>query len=146
MLKLTLPINVAVKNSDHKKIIASKVRTVTTVRLRPFYQITKPNCKQMCRTLNVCSRNLRNLYSDSLFYSKLNHVLKALTHEQHAHILQKTWKHQYHSKSLDCKKPVQNKTYPADCRKIAAVDSNKHDWDWTNRIYWKKRFLYKRIF
>ena len=21
------------------------------------------------------------------------------------------------------------KTYPADCRKIAAVDSNKHDWD-----------------
>ena len=20
-------------------------------------------------------------------------------------------------------------TYPADCRKIAAVDSNKHDWD-----------------
>ena len=21
------------------------------------------------------------------------------------------------------------KTYPADCRKIAAVDSNKHEWD-----------------
>ena len=21
------------------------------------------------------------------------------------------------------------RTYPADCRKIAAVDSNKHDWD-----------------
>ena len=38
------------------------------------------------------------------------------------------------------------KTYPADCRKIAAVDSNKHDWDWKNRRYWKKkRFLYKNI-
>ena len=24
---------------------------------------------------------------------------------------------------------VQEQTYPADCRKIAAVDSNKHDWD-----------------
>ena len=24
---------------------------------------------------------------------------------------------------------VQLKTYPADCQKIAAVDSNKHDWD-----------------
>ena len=23
----------------------------------------------------------------------------------------------------------ETKTYPADCRKIAAVDSNKHDWD-----------------
>ena len=22
-----------------------------------------------------------------------------------------------------------SQTYPADCRKIAAVDSNKHDWD-----------------
>ena len=29
---------------------------------------------------------------------------------------------------------VENQIYPADCRKIAAVDSNKHDWDWTNRI------------
>ena len=25
--------------------------------------------------------------------------------------------------------PAELKTYPADCRKIAAVDSNKHDWD-----------------
>ena len=33
-------------------------------------------------------------------------------------------------------------TYPADCRKIAAVDSNKHDWDWTNRIYWKKKKIF----
>ena len=24
---------------------------------------------------------------------------------------------------------IKIKTYPADCRKIAAVDSNKHDWD-----------------
>ena len=24
---------------------------------------------------------------------------------------------------------LKQKTYPADCRKIAAVDSNKHDWD-----------------
>ena len=24
---------------------------------------------------------------------------------------------------------IQQITYPADCRKIAAVDSNKHDWD-----------------
>ena len=39
-----------------------------------------------------------------------------------------------------------NKTYSADCRKRAAVDSNKHDWDWTNRIYWKKKILYKNIF
>ena len=36
------------------------------------------------------------------------------------------------------------KTYPADCRKIAAVDSNKHDWDW--EYIEKKRFLYKNIF
>ena len=28
--------------------------------------------------------------------------------------------------------------YPADCRKIAAVDSNKHNWDWKNRRYRKK--------
>ena len=28
------------------------------------------------------------------------------------------------------KNPIQKiETYPADCRKIAAVDSNKHDWD-----------------
>ena len=27
------------------------------------------------------------------------------------------------------KSDSKNKTYPADCRKIAAVDSNKHDWD-----------------
>ena len=26
-------------------------------------------------------------------------------------------------------RPKTKKTYPADCRKIAAVDSNKHDWD-----------------
>ena len=24
---------------------------------------------------------------------------------------------------------LESETYPADCRKIAAVDSNKHDWD-----------------
>ena len=24
---------------------------------------------------------------------------------------------------------IKLKTYPADCRKIAAIDSNKHDWD-----------------
>ena len=24
---------------------------------------------------------------------------------------------------------IKKETYPADCRKIAAVDSNKHDWD-----------------
>ena len=24
---------------------------------------------------------------------------------------------------------INKQTYPADCRKIAAVDSNKHDWD-----------------
>ena len=38
------------------------------------------------------------------------------------------------------------KTYPADCRKIAAVDSNKHDWDWTNRIYWKKKIFIQKYF
>ena len=38
------------------------------------------------------------------------------------------------------------KTYPADCRKIAAIDSNKHDWDWKISRYWKKKFLYKNIF
>ena len=27
------------------------------------------------------------------------------------------------------KNSLTKKTYPADCRKIAAVDSNKHDWD-----------------
>ena len=26
-----------------------------------------------------------------------------------------------------------NKTYPADCRKIAAVDSHNQDWDWKKR-------------
>ena len=35
--------------------------------------------------------------------------------------------------------------YPADCRKIAAVDSNKHDWDWKNRKYWKKIFVQKHF-
>ena len=39
---------------------------------------------------------------------------------------------------------VINKTYPADCRKIAAVDSNKHDWDW-NR-YWKKKIFVQKQF
>ena len=33
---------------------------------------------------------------------------------------------------------IYKKTYPADCRKIAAVDSNKHDCDWKNIRYWKK--------
>ena len=33
-------------------------------------------------------------------------------------------------------------TYPADCRKRAAVDSNKHDWDWKNRRYWKKKKIF----
>ena len=41
---------------------------------------------------------------------------------------------------------AENKTYPADCRKIAAVDSNKHDWDWTNRIYWKKKIFVQKYF
>ena len=33
------------------------------------------------------------------------------------------------AKSKQSKKKKEEKTYPADCRKIAAVDSNKHDWD-----------------
>ena len=37
-------------------------------------------------------------------------------------------------------------TYPADCRKIAAVDSNKHDWDWDNRRYWKKKIFVQKHF
>ena len=41
---------------------------------------------------------------------------------------------------------IVSKTYPADCRKIAAVDSNKHDWDWTNRIYWKKKIFVQKYF
>ena len=28
-----------------------------------------------------------------------------------------------------CNFDTNKKTYPADCRKIAAVDSKKHDWD-----------------
>ena len=44
--------------------------------------------------------------------------------------------------NLKCK----NETYPADCRKIAAADSNKHDWDWTNRIYWKKKIFVQKYF
>ena len=39
-----------------------------------------------------------------------------------------------------------NKTNPADCRKIAAVDSNKHDWDWKNRRYWKKKIFVQKHF
>ena len=38
------------------------------------------------------------------------------------------------------------KTYPADYRKIAAVDSNKQDWDWKNRKYWKKKFFVQKQF
>ena len=41
--------------------------------------------------------------------------------------------------------PKNRKTYPADCRKIVAVDSNKHDWDWKNR-YWKKKILVQKHF
>ena len=37
-------------------------------------------------------------------------------------------------------------TYPPDCRKIAAVDSNKHDWDWKNRRYWKKKIFVQKHF
>ena len=37
-------------------------------------------------------------------------------------------------------------TYPADCRKIAAVDSNKHDWDWKKRRYWKKNIFVQKFF
>ena len=44
------------------------------------------------------------------------------------------------------KKRRQLKTYPADCRKIAAVDSNKHDWDWKNRRYWKKKIFVQKHF
>ena len=38
------------------------------------------------------------------------------------------------------------KTYPADCWKIAAVDSNKHDWDWKNRRYRKKKIFVQKHF
>ena len=41
---------------------------------------------------------------------------------------------------------AQKLNIPADCRKIAAVDSNKHDWDWTNRIYWKKKIFVQKYF
>ena len=34
-----------------------------------------------------------------------------------------------HLKKIHLKKLRIVQTYPADCRKIAAVDSNKHDWD-----------------
>ena len=37
-------------------------------------------------------------------------------------------------------------TYPADCRKKAAVDSNKHDWDGKNRRYWKKKIFVQKHF
>ena len=37
-------------------------------------------------------------------------------------------------------------TYPVDCRKIEAVDSNKHDWDWKNRRYWKKKIFVQKHF
>ena len=37
-------------------------------------------------------------------------------------------------------------TYPADCPKIAAADFNKHDWDWKNRRYWKKKDFSTKIF
>ena len=30
---------------------------------------------------------------------------------------------------INAAKEMLSETYPADCRKIAAVDSNKHDWD-----------------
>ena len=32
-----------------------------------------------------------------------------------------------------------HKLVKKDRRKIAAIDSNKHDWDWKNRTYWKKK-------
>ena len=44
----------------------------------------------------------------------------------------------YQKLTLNQKNPsriLHFKTYPADCRKIAAVDSNKHDWDRKNRRY-----------
>ena len=39
-----------------------------------------------------------------------------------------------------------HKTYPTDCRKKAAVDSNKHDWNWKNRGYWKKKIFEQKHF
>ena len=44
------------------------------------------------------------------------------------------------------KKIWRSKTYPADCRKIAAVDSNKHDWDWKNKRFWKKKIFVQKHF
>ena len=29
---------------------------------------------------------------------------------------------------------------------MAAVDSNKHDWDWKNGRYWKKKIFVKKHF
>ena len=40
---------------------------------------------------------------------------------------------------------LKRKTYPADCQKIAAVDSSKQDWDWKNR-YWKKKIFVQKHF
>ena len=58
--------------------------------------------------------------------------------------VKKKFSKRHYNISSFCSRAI-NQTYPADCREIAAVDSNKHDWDWNNR-YWKKRFLYKNIF
>ena len=37
-------------------------------------------------------------------------------------------------------------TYPADFRKIAAVDSNKHDWDWKKKILKKRKNFVQKHF
>ena len=56
--------------------------------------------------------------------------------------MEDVWEHSYIKNKLNNINPktfrgvqmktfraVQMKTYPADCQKIAAVESNKHDWD-----------------
>ena len=51
----------------------------------------------------------------------------------------------YHCAAIKNDKGIKY-TYPADCRIMAAADSNKNDWDWKNRSYWKKKIFVQKSF
>ena len=91
----------------------------------------------------VFQNGLTYIWGTPLFFTKLSLVYASQRQKKNIILLHLKSNYRRLGKGI---LKITNQTYPADCRKIAAVDSNKHDWDWTNRIYWKKKIFVQKYF
>ena len=104
---------------------------------------------QIYKTVTTCylkSSQVIGVFSRPIWGSKIKQIVKKLAQKsakylKNLRISINSMNFQKPSNHFQNHPKIKTKTYPADCRKTAAVDSNKHDWDWNNR-----RFLYKNIF